>query len=129
MLGKIKQNLHHPSSQGSKGPPRTRQSLSWCPLCGKEGRPNCLACQGELSSETRRSKIETFKRRRSLADQEITALNEHLMFASPAVRKQFAEALSELLVDEFRTANSGKWKGELALGLTAGQILGDIAGG
>ena len=88
-----------------------------------------MACRGELSSDARNSNIEAFKRRRAFADHEITALNGHIRFASPAVKKQFAETLTGLMAAEFKAANNGKWTGDVAIGLTAGQILGDIVGG
>ena len=128
MLGRFKDRFQLGSSGTKTHPPRWQDSLSWCPECGKQGKPDCLACRGELSPGPRASNIEFFKQRRDLADSELAELDGHIRYASPEVRLQVTATLRELLAEDFKTANRGKWNGNVALGAMAGHIILDGKG-
>ena len=124
MLGKVKKMFEHP--HGKKTSNEARPSLIWCPGCGKQGLPNCRVCRGEFDKEAREANLAAFLRRKAFADTEITALIGHIEYASPHVRQMLAETLSKVLANEFEAANKGKWTGDVALGLAAGSLFGDI---
>ena len=123
MLGKFKKMLSHPLGETSK---EARQSLTWCPECGKRGLQNCRACRGASSKQEREANIAAFLRRRAFADTEIMALIGHIEYGSPRVRQMLTRTLSKVLASEFAAANKGNWTGDMALGIAAGSLLGDI---
>ena len=129
MLNKIREALRHPYSPEYKKYKEARASRSWCPQCGRECRPYCLACNGETSLEIRNSNIDNFMRMQKLADHEILVLNGHLKYASPATRELFAETLTGILAAQSQAANKGRWTGNVALGLTAGYLVSGIMEG
>ena len=101
-----------------------------CPLCRIDSMahpPGCPACRGELNSqEVRQANIRSYMAKRKDADREISELLEYLDHASPEVRLRFVTAIRRMLADDLQKASTGKWKGELALGLSVGNTIGNL---
>ena len=58
-------------SNASKRPREAIQG--WCPLCGQERLPSCLACKGVVSEQLLQTNVEAFTKRREFANREIMA--------------------------------------------------------
>ena len=123
MMQRIRQVFDRPKSSVRRPSPT---SISWCPSCGTQALSTCGACLGEFSPQQRELNIRRFTSRRDFADSEIRKLIGHLSYASPSARKDFRIALTSLLAEDFRAANSGKWTGDVALGLAAGHVFGSL---
>lgn len=78
--------------------------------------------QDELPGRTEANLI-TFDQKVAAADAAAINILATLRFASPKLQEEFRSTLSQLLAKDFKEANSGKWTGDVALGMAIGMFL------
>lgn len=113
------------------GERRKRPSVRLCTRCGKkEGQTrSCQRCNVvrlSRSPEEREYGLRNYDQKVSAANAAAEEIIDTLRFASPSVSAELRNALLLVLANDFKKANSGKWKGNVATGYIAGDVLGSF---
>ena len=99
-------------------------SLEYCTHCRRIAGSNLRACH--RCNAIKQGSVEAFDRRAAVADDAAAEIIGTLRFASPRMKAELRSALVEVLAEDFKKANSGKWKGDIAVGYVAGDFIGNL---
>ena len=114
-----------------KGLNSARLHVPPLPPCSRCGAPEsqtpgcyrCITARKTNSPEEREANLIAFDQKVAAADVAAINILATLRFASPKLQEEFRSTLSQLLAKDFKEANSGKWTGDVALGMAIGMFL------